>query len=334
MAKNTTATGSAVEGSTFVHPDNMGNTLVFKDKVYNVNVGDTLTVGENGLVEVNLSPDSGNLLEARDNGLYYGVTPVVSSYYVSNSTGSDSNTGTKALPFKTLKAAFAKIKPNQRTTIYLDENDTHEWRSSWGVLADNTCFVITPYGDTSTYVEAEKDLFSVSNVRSEQLRRPTLKLIADRPDNGFINASIMSTSENMSELNGVKLVLEAPQTGLVTSTQFFGQGGGGVDLWLRGCEITADEFVPLLRVGRNTNVVFDHCKLANNNKLIHVETNGLLTLGFRFIYDSEITKGTPVVGNKAGGVPTTLTYNGADAKNAFLQVLSGKTTAQQVGVIY
>lgn len=334
MAKNTTGSGATVEGSTFVHPDNMGKSLVFDGKTYNVKAGDTLVVGENGLVEVNLSPDSGNLLEARDNGLYYGVTPVVSSYYVSNSTGSDSNTGTKALPFKTVKAAFAKIKPNQRTTIYLDENDTHEWRSSWGVLADNTYFVITPYGDTSTYVETEKDLFSANGVRSEQLRRPTLKLIADRPDNGFINASIMSTSENMSEFNGVKLVLEAPQAGLVTGTQFFGQGGGGVNLWLRGCEITADELVPLLRVGRNTNVVFDHCKLANSNKLIYVETNGLLTLGFRFIYDAEITKGTPVVGNKAGGVPTTLTYNGADAKNAFLQVLSGKTTAQQVGVIY
>ena len=32
-----------------VAPMNMGNTLVFKDKVYNVNVGDTLTVGEDGL---------------------------------------------------------------------------------------------------------------------------------------------------------------------------------------------------------------------------------------------------------------------------------------------
>lgn len=334
MAKNTTGSGTTVEGSTFVHPDNMGKSLVFDGKTYNVKAGDTLVVGKNGLVEVNLSPDSGNLLEARDNGLYYGVTPVVSSYYVSNSTGSDSNTGTKALPFKTVKAAFAKIKPNQRTAIYLDENDTHEWRSSWGVLADNTYFVIAPYGDTSTYVETEKDLFSANSVRSEQLRRPTLKLIADRPDNGFINASIMSTSENMSEFNGVKLVLEAPQAGLVTGTQFFGKGGGGVNLWLRGCEITADELVPLVRVGQATNVVFDHCKLANSNKLIHIETNGLLTLGFRFIFDSEITKGTPIVGNKAGGVPTTLTYNGADAKNAFLQVLSGKTTAQQVGVIY
>ena len=37
--------------------------------MYNVNVGDTLTVGEDGLVDVKLSPDSGNLLEARENGL-------------------------------------------------------------------------------------------------------------------------------------------------------------------------------------------------------------------------------------------------------------------------
>ena len=30
-----------------VTPMNMGNTLMFKDKVYNVNIGDTLTVGDN-----------------------------------------------------------------------------------------------------------------------------------------------------------------------------------------------------------------------------------------------------------------------------------------------
>ena len=32
-----------------VAPMNMGNTLMFKDKVYNVNIGDTLIVGEDGL---------------------------------------------------------------------------------------------------------------------------------------------------------------------------------------------------------------------------------------------------------------------------------------------
>lgn len=40
-----------------VAPMNMGNALVFKDKVYNVNVDDTLMVGGNGLVDVKLSTD-------------------------------------------------------------------------------------------------------------------------------------------------------------------------------------------------------------------------------------------------------------------------------------
>ena len=70
MAINTTGNNGSIVGVTGVHPDNMGNTLVFKGTAYNVNVGDTLKVGANGLVDVKLSNASGNLLQKRGDGLY------------------------------------------------------------------------------------------------------------------------------------------------------------------------------------------------------------------------------------------------------------------------
>lgn len=71
--------------------------------------------------QVKISPDAGNLLEKRDNGLYYGIqAPAdLSGLYVDCVNGNDSNPGTKAQPFKTLDKALS-ISPEQLTnTIYL-----------------------------------------------------------------------------------------------------------------------------------------------------------------------------------------------------------------------
>ena len=87
---------------------------------YQVALGDTLTVGENGLVDVKLSSDSGNLLEARKNGLYYGQTPKVevTNLYVSSTLGNDANSGTKESPFKTIHRALNAIAENKTSGIY------------------------------------------------------------------------------------------------------------------------------------------------------------------------------------------------------------------------
>lgn len=68
-----------------------------------------------------LSAGSGNLLETREDGLYYGVTAPadVSNLYVDSTGGNDSNAGTKAAPLKTLAAAVAKVRSTQSNTIWL-----------------------------------------------------------------------------------------------------------------------------------------------------------------------------------------------------------------------
>ena len=56
MAKNTTATGSMIDGVTVVHPDNMGKGIKWNDttKKYEVNVkaGSGIVINDNGELEV------------------------------------------------------------------------------------------------------------------------------------------------------------------------------------------------------------------------------------------------------------------------------------------
>ena len=154
MAKNTTGSGTTIDGVTVVHPDNMGNTLVFKDKVYNVNVGDTLTVGKDGLVDVKLSNESGNLLQIKDDGLYYGNRPPanLSNLYVDYENGVDQHpdqvdgAGTRAKPLKTITYAVSISKEYTDYNLWLRENQEHIVDRSKVVAFKRGNITIYPYG--------------------------------------------------------------------------------------------------------------------------------------------------------------------------------------------
>lgn len=162
MAKNTTGSGTSVDGSTFVHTGNMGKSLVFDGKVYNVKVGDTLTIGEDGLVDVKLSSESGNLLQKRSDGLYYGVTPPAnrSLFFVDAVNGIDQNpdevvgAGSQDMPFKTLPYAISQHQAGTNVGILLREDQDHvvnvqEMQTKLGRIS------ISIYGDYFSYLVAQ-----------------------------------------------------------------------------------------------------------------------------------------------------------------------------------
>ncbi len=156
MAKNTTGSGTTIDGVTVVHPDNIGNTLVFKDKVYNVNVGDTLTVGENGLVDVKLSNESGNLLQKRGDGLYYGIEPPANlkNLYVDAINGVDQHpdevdgAGTKAKPLRTIRYAEEISLVGTSRNIFIREGQDHILRPEDAFIFKDGLCRITLYGPT------------------------------------------------------------------------------------------------------------------------------------------------------------------------------------------
>ena len=199
MAKNTTATGSTIDGVTVVHPDNMGNTLVFKDKVYNVNVGDTLTVGENGLVDVKLSNARGNLLQKRDGGLYYGIEPPpnLKNLYVDAINGVDQRpdevdgAGTKAKPLKTIEYAILLGKEGTSRSILLKENQDHIFDSY--IVAPSGRLNISVYGDTydALWATGQYDGWSIGRELFKQGLTPRLKFVGvnnNKYVNGFTNS--------------------------------------------------------------------------------------------------------------------------------------------------
>lgn len=340
MAKNTKGDGTFAGNtdSTVVTPDNMGKTLKFGNDEYNVNVGDTLTVTEQGLVNIKLSPDNGNLIEVRDNGLYYGTQAHVdtSNLYISSSIGDDSNIGTRESPLKTIREAFKRNRPNQQFTMHLFEDDTHEWRSSWG-LKDNYIFNIYPYGSFADFCMSLNPISTVNWQRAQELKRPTIKFIGDKVNNNYSYfQTFIHTSETHCVFAGVRLVIDDNTSAPTFGTNGIAMGGsdGYLNLWFTGCLFELNDTHYFFVIGKSSNIVLDHCIISGDQKrLCHIETNGLLNLGFRTNSSGQVA-GSPINGNTVNGTPTTLHYNGYTDKDVILQRFSGKTISQQVGIIY
>lgn len=205
MAINTTGNNGSVVGVTGVHPDNMGNTLVFKNKVYNVNVGDTLTVDENGLVDVKLSNASGNLLQKRNDGLYYGIEPPanIKNLYVDAINGVDQHpdevagAGTKAQPLKTIEYAISLGREGTARNILLKENQDHIFKSY--ILVPSGRLNISVYGDTYDALMAtgQHDAWSVGRTLFDRGLTPRLKFVGVN-NNKYPNGYTFSVLERLA----------------------------------------------------------------------------------------------------------------------------------------
>lgn len=135
MAKNTTGSGTTIDGVTVVHPDNMS------EKSFNF---------ENNKYEVAISKQANNMLSLRDDGLYYGTIPTRNSFFVDFLNGSDTNDGSKAAPFKTVGKAINSVEVGTiGTYIYLKEEQKHYFAEGSGEYryGRNASYSIAVYGD-------------------------------------------------------------------------------------------------------------------------------------------------------------------------------------------
>lgn len=188
-----------------VAPMNMGNTLVFKDKVYNVNVGDTLTVGEHGLVDVKLSNESGNLLQVKDDGLYYGSKPPanLANLHVDAVNGVDQHpdevagAGTKAKPLKTLAYAVSLSKPYTNYSIWLREDQEHIVEHGKRLNFKEGSILIQPYGPlVDSLLQTLPHRTAVHNKLCELRKNPVIKFTGYRieMDNGVTDTGRINTA--------------------------------------------------------------------------------------------------------------------------------------------
>lgn len=110
---------------------------------------DGVTISGNGnerALKVKLSKQSGNMIEVREDGIYYGQAPKadLSNLYVANH-GDDNNIGTREKPLRTIQAAVDRTENQQvRYNIHLHENHEFDWVYAY---RGNASYTFSAYGD-------------------------------------------------------------------------------------------------------------------------------------------------------------------------------------------
>lgn len=102
--------------------------------------------GNEQALSVQLSKQPGNMLEARDDGLYYGQSAKADlvNLYVANH-GDDNNIGTREKPLRTIQAAIDRTDNQQVIyTIWLHENHHFDWVYA---SRSNASYDFRTYGD-------------------------------------------------------------------------------------------------------------------------------------------------------------------------------------------
>ena len=163
MAKNTTATGSTIDGVTVVHPDNIGKGIKWdeatKQYVVNVKDGSGIVINDNGELEFKFSNDPSNLVSIKDDGLYFGVNldKDKTELYVDAVNGNDTTgTGDISSPYRTIKKALSTIKPKTiGTRINIKEGQTHDVYCEREVIDFSA--LIFPYGEKLSEIERTWD---------------------------------------------------------------------------------------------------------------------------------------------------------------------------------
>ena len=124
------------------------------------NVGGQSTISiEQGNSIGLLSADSGNLLQARaDGALYYGISPPadVVNQWVDPVNGSDSNTGSRVSPLRSIMRALDRIPSGTRASVHLIDNATHYFPSSQRKRLDKDVYFF-PYGAATDAAQATWD---------------------------------------------------------------------------------------------------------------------------------------------------------------------------------
>lgn len=232
-----------------------------------------------------VSTAEGNLIQVKPDGLYAALAaaPNLQNQYVSSSTGSDTNPGTRAAPLKTLFQAITNLPENTAGTIWLLEGDVFPIRpwdapTTWGATVTNfgqpigtgrRTVSIRPYGpQTDSY--AGKDVNS-SNFYSwliPSLNRPILEF-GHYVFNGRPVGSVFIAGDGTGgscNIWGCELRWTAAARAMATSTgQPWMSGGYGWILDLNNCAVMGCILpAPILNSGGATlNHVVRHVGTAS-----------------------------------------------------------------------
>lgn len=260
-------------------------------------------------IGVRVSPDNGNLLQQRKNGLYYGIEapPDLTNLYVSSSMGDDSNTGTRNAPLKTIREAIIRNNVGTKFNIFIYEDDVHNWHGTWTNIASGKLFTIMPYGSTTDTCRLRNRVGSWDIWFSKEIKRPTIKFIY----NGQVSVGSivyeMNKMATMSDpakgsyrffavtLDYTDVAGREHNMDFQAQLSSFGSASTAVDLHLVGCDLKLDNKASLFTVGGAASIILQGCVLDTSmgNQLGTVDVAGFLNLALPNVNASEVSTVPP-----------------------------------------
>ena len=189
--------GNGIEDTSAVYtvaPSNMGVGLVWNARTNQYDVGTS-----------SVSPDAGNLLEQRANGLYYGTqaSADIRNLHVSSVSGNDSNSGTREAPLRTIQAAVDRLKDAPvRYGIWLKAGETFEWVNK---EFDYTIITFGVYGAESTHPYSVPSNAYYRGHLAKSFPRPVVRVNTKR-FNGFMRRQSLVAKE--LTLIGIKFEID------------------------------------------------------------------------------------------------------------------------------
>ncbi len=204
---------------------------------------------------VQLSEDDGNLLEIRDDGLFYGTNAAdhLLNLYVDAEAGDDTNIGSREEPLKTLAEAIKRTPNNKSNTIHLHAGQTFVLDVGTDMFIIGCTRVITPYADP--YVDGDKvpkpspEDPAYYPWAARDLARPTIKTKVNYNDvtRVFVVGTLWPKEGGKLEIQGVILdavpVNDDQQPNYVAFNQamIYGDATAGVNLF--GCVLVSKSVV-------------------------------------------------------------------------------------------
>lgn len=230
-----------------------------------------------GGVSIKLSSDAGNLLQKRNNGLYYGIEapPDTRNLYVSSSMGDDSNKGTRAEPLKTIREAYRRNQVGTTFTVNLYEDDTHPIHGSWRTFMDGKRGSWRPYGTAYDAAVQRVNPGSGQIAYSQEVRKPVVKVVYDGTVRvGATDYARANFLRDLAPVGGQQsfqnIVFDMNSDSPYPlfnhwQTAWFGWDTMCPNLFFSGCHFITKNNVALIGVGQSATISFNWCSFDNSN---------------------------------------------------------------------
>lgn len=297
-----------------VVPDNMGKGHIWNAQTnkYDIDVREAngVKLNPDGSVGLAVSPDKGNMIELRDNGIYYGLVPKQGTIYVSSTLGNDSNDGSRSSPVKTVHRALNIINEQKTGGVYWIRLRVGESFSlATNPLLGNASYQVYFAGyDDAKYGDALS--FGIyATYAMQEYNRPKLTFDTYN-ENGVVRCATILGSEVGLHFYGIEVHF-ASSAGASTSG--------------------ASYFYASVLDFRGSILYFDGVMSAGSADTIRLDTSRIETINANKLFQSDNNPILFVINSAGGGSGITVSANGVSGTSLVSNIKEKITVDNAMG---